>query len=264
MSKAKLHSRMPPSAAERTYNCPGWIKLAERIDAVDHSSDAATEGTLAHHAGFIGITQTPNLNYYVNHKLPPDEDYEGLDKKITQEMAEYVQGYVDYVINCTNAMRDTYGEALLVAHYEKRVHALDLHKDAHGTPDAVVGAQFNELHIIDLKYGVAPVSANHNMQLLTYAGYAIEEYGDFNKVCLHIYQPRIKRKNPVSRSNTNSRYVKKFLKKMIQKMNVADKGTKKYKAGSWCFFCPCRSNACPEHAKKQLDNAVEVFGEWIE
>lgn len=263
MGDPKLHSRMPPSASQRTYNCPGWVGLAERTDAQGFESEAAELGTLAHHLAHVCLTSPPNAFYYTRHKLPPDEDYEGLDLKVTEEMAEHVQGYVDYVVNCQNAIRKHYGEVLFENYIEKRVKALRLHKDAHGTPDAVVGALFNELHIIDFKYGVAPVQAKENFQLLTYAGYAIEQYGDFDKISLHIYQPRIGRKDPVSRWTTNSRYVKDFLKRMIKKMKYADTSPDDYKDGPWCFFCPCKQNACPIMAEKKTDKAVEIFGEFI-
>jgi hypothetical protein len=102
---------------------------------------------------------------------------------VTEEMADHVQLYVDYV---RNLMNETKG----VLAIEHRVHLKTLHPDLYGTCDAIVYEDFGTLHVIDFKYGAGiPVEVEGNEQVMYYALGALE-LGDFEKVVLHIVQPR--------------------------------------------------------------------------
>lgn len=258
-SERDFHSRMSPSAASRTMNCPGWVELYETHGGIDSSSEAAKQGTLAHHAGKVCLLTGKDASYFIKRPLPADEEHDGLAQKITREMAEHVQGYVDYVRSIAEAVASHHGPEITLVKVEKRVGALDFHPDAHGTADAIIGAYFNVLHVIDFKYGVSPVKAENNDQLLCYAAYALHTFGDFARVQLHIYQPRRERKTPYSTWVTDSRFLRHFLKRNVAAMRAADKGGAPLKAGTWCWFCPVRTTVCPIQDEKRMDYAEEFF-----
>lgn len=250
------HSRMSPSSAERIINCPGSVKLCEKY-GVDKTSKHAKQGTLAHHLAKVVLTSEPNAFYYTRHPLPPDEETEGLDVKVTEEMAQHVQDYVDYVVDIKNDMLTRFGKLLTLFAVEKRV-ASDLHSEAYGTSDNLTGAHFGPLHVVDFKYGVSPVNAAQNKQLMLYSSYAMRTYGDFDRVYLHIFQPRAKRKKKIDVWATTPRTVLSFEKYFVRVMKRAEKKGAPLKAGSWCFWCSAQPK-CPKHKKRRIDRAKEAF-----
>ena len=102
---------------------------------------------------------------------------------VDQEMADYVQQYVDYVKSIDGRHE-----------YEQQVHFSDWVPEGFGTADALV-LQDTTLYVIDLKYGKGvPVSAFENTQGILYALGAMADYEylhDIEKVVIVIVQPRM-------------------------------------------------------------------------
>lgn len=172
------HALLAPSASARWTRCPASAYWTARAPAGE-SSAHAKEGTWAH--------------LLAERLLNSEEGF------TDSEIAEIVKSgfdpesfklpvslYVDYVASLPgNRMIE---QALFVG-------AVTGEKGAVGTADAVVISDDGCLNICDLKFGKGVrVDADHNTQLIIYAGAFIEEFGwlyDFNRVVLHIIQPRL-------------------------------------------------------------------------
>ena len=83
----KVHATFSPSAAERWIACPGSVKLSENCPKT--TSKYAEEGTLAHAlAEQCLLTPDKNADDFVGKRID--------GQLITQEMAEFVQVYVEH------------------------------------------------------------------------------------------------------------------------------------------------------------------------
>ena len=122
----------------------------------------------------------------VKHKKDPHMKFE-----VTDEMAEYVQVYVDHVRSLT-------GNGSLFVENRVCFGALTGIGDAFGTSDTIILSEdYSELTIVDLKYGYRRVSAARNKQMFLYAIGALDFLSpliapaDVLRVKLVIVQPRI-------------------------------------------------------------------------
>lgn len=171
-----VHAKLSASGSARWLACPGSVEAERGLS--DKSSMAAAEGTAAHELGEICLVNGTNANDYLGQKLPENNEWE-----VTQEMADAVQIYVDFV-------RNLGGEQS----YEIRVDFSDWIPEGFGTSDAIaiVGTT---LHVCDLKYGKGVrVEAENNTQGLLYGLGAYSEYElthKIDKVVITIVQPRL-------------------------------------------------------------------------
>ena len=221
------HSPLGASAASRWMVCPGSVALT--LDMPNTSSDAAREGTIAHELAETCLRDGVDAN-----------TVDG----ISEEMAMYVQQYVDYV-------RQTAGKNRIFVEQE-----LDLSMiipEGMGTADAVVIAG-DELHIIDLKYGLNPVDAEENLQLQIYAIGALTKLQEkgihIDHVHCHIHQPRA---GGAKHWQTTPGDLKKFAKKVTRSadlcmsddapLNPDDKA---------CHFCKAKAT-CPALYEKSME-----------
>lgn len=183
MGAPSAHAKLrPPSGAEGWFNCTQWLPSGG-------TNSYAVEGSCAHWVGsevldghllgliicasdFIGQTYTEDT-----YKVTVD-----------QEMADYVQGYVDYVLDLVKSTGGT-----LMVEQKLPIGQVTLEDGAKGTSDIVILAG-DELIVCDLKYGAGvKVSPVENKQLALYWLGAYDEFnlaGDFTKGRLVIYQPR--------------------------------------------------------------------------
>jgi hypothetical protein len=175
------HALLSPSSAHRWIRCPGSVALEK--DLPNTSSEFADEGTDAHELAAMVLTDRAHQAFA----------YEGrvLSKGFTatKEMCEYVQKYVDTVLEyCGESNTLLVEQRLPISHVTGE-------EGAAGTSDAVIlTADGEELQVHDLKYGMGvEVDAEENEQLMLYALGALEEFGmlgDFKRVRMVIHQPR--------------------------------------------------------------------------
>ena len=172
------HAKLSASGSHRWLACPASV-LAEQ-GLPESTSKFAHEGTAAHELAETVLKAGGDCTPWIGTTLPETE------WTVDQEMADYVQEYVDFVRH--HAQGDT------VAAYEMRVYFDDWVPSGFGTCDALI-IDGDTMHVIDLKYGkgiaVSPVENSQGML------YALGAYADMSRlttirrVMITIVQPRI-------------------------------------------------------------------------
>lgn len=178
------HARLSPSGAKRWMACPGSVAL--EANAPNESNPFAREGTCAHLVAAECLTRGHDAAAFIGREV----EVEGELIEVTEEMAGYVQQYVDVVRQYAD------GHELMV---EQRVPIGHLtgEQGAEGTSDAIiVTADGEELIVIDLKFGRGVlVTAEENEQAQIYALGALEVVGllghEPKRVRVVIHQPRV-------------------------------------------------------------------------
>lgn len=172
------HAKLSASGSHRWLACPASVQAERGI--ADKSSPHAFEGTVAHELAEVCLKAKCEASEWVGKVLPETS------AEITQEMADYVQEYLNFVTYHDH--RDAY------LGIEVRVDFSDWVPEGFGTCDAII-LHGNLLHVIDLKYGKGvPVSPVQNSQGLLYALGAYAEFrdiADIQRVRITIAQPRL-------------------------------------------------------------------------
>ena len=225
------HAVCSASSSHRWLACPPSARLEQKYP--DTTSTSANEGTFAHAWAELSLRrflkQMPETEYVEKRKEL------SADKFFSNELVEYVDEYVDTVVEKYNEarVRDK-GAALLL---EQHVDFSCWVSQGFGRSDAVILAD-GLMEVIDLKYGRnVRVSAEDNPQLRLYALGAYNELSvlyDVDTVVMTIVQPR----NGGESSETLT--VETLLKwgeaiKPIAKLAYEGKG--EFHAGEHCRFC---------------------------
>lgn len=181
----KAHATLGASTASRWMTCPGSVRLSEGIP--NTSSEFAREGTTAHALAELAFRRHTDPHSFVGTTV------EGIE--VTEEMADYVGVYVDYVdaewAKCEEE------DSLAVCEQKFNLAALNPPSPMFGTADYVIyDAGTNTLHVIDLKYGQGVVvEAVGNKQLRYYAlgAFLSPSFAglDIDSVQMTIVQPRV-------------------------------------------------------------------------
>ena len=254
------HAKLAPSASSRWMNCPGSIKLSEKVPEPP-SSSFADEGTAAH-AVCEGLL-TEGL-------LPKEVEVNGKAWEVNEDMEEHCLAYDSFVLK--NKPKNA---ALFV---EEKFNLSWLYPGVFGSNDACVyDPDKKHLHIIDFKYGMGiKVSPEWNSQLMIYALGAVEHLWKLKakvskkelvvrdiitNLTLTIFQPRIDaEEDGGARSWDISTEDLFFWGHNV--FRPAAKATENENAtlavGDHCRFCPALA-VCPEQAKNALTVAKTDF-----
>lgn len=250
MQEIKTHSKLSASGTHRWFECPGSVALCS-IAPPKPDSVYSAEGTNAHSLMEYVLMHPPaNTNYYIG-----KEKEHGLNFKVTNEMAEHVQEFVDKVRFLFHSLE---GAEL---HVEKKFHLKHIHPDLFGTADVVIVQPFGEIHVVDFKYGAGvPVEVAENTQLLYYGTGAVHGE-DYSKVTLHIHQPRADHKDGTWRSwTTTPQYMTEFAKTLKQKALITQKKDAALNPGEHCRWCNAAA-ICPKLHTKAVQVAQTDFAE---
>lgn len=252
------HAVLSPSGAARWIACPASVPRTAHLPST--SSKYADEGTAAHFLAAMCLSCSTRPEQYEGLTIclwrrddETGEDFEeNLDHtevKVTARfyvdmtMIEEVSKYVDYVNEVVSSTGgDLYVEQTLP------LEALTGEAAATGTSDAVIVTQ-DELHIIDLKYGMGEaVGVDENPQLMLYLLAAYERFRyltTFTSFRTTIHQPRLN-------STSERQYTMADLIAWREKVKDAAEVTRQpdppanpgEKQCRWCKL----SGACPEQA----------------
>lgn len=221
------HAIFSPSAASRWLRCPSsallTIHAKEQGLVTDEPSPAAEEGTHAH--------------AMVERALSEGLDMKDMMRFPHPELLE-LQLFLDWV-------RSQPGELQV----EQRIEIVE--PECFGTADVVI-LEGDHLTVADLKFGLTPVEAANNMQLMTYAaGIMANQAPYIRDVTLVIYQPRRSDgKDAFQRWDTTGEYVMQHYQRVSRVVDwyrdiLSGKGKVHVYSGGHCTYCPVKNNLCP-------------------
>ncbi|HFD0837291.1 TPA: DUF2800 domain-containing protein [Enterococcus faecium] len=227
------HAILSASGAHRWMNCTPSARLELEFD--DNSGEAAAEGTAAHALSEHKLRKALKMR-----SKKPVSPYD------SDEMDNYTDGYVEYVLEVIEQAKQTCSDPLILI--EQRLDFSKYVPDGFGTGDCVIIAD-GTLYIIDFKYGQGVlVSAEDNPQMKLYALGALGLFDgiyDIEMVSMTIYQPR--REN-ISTSTVSKESLYRWAEEVLKpKAELAFAGDGNYCPGEWCQFCraavKCRARA---------------------
>ena len=241
------HAFLSASSSSKWLNCP----VSATLEATFPNTDTVytREGTQAHSVCEMKLEKWKAKG---RKKIDcPDA-----------EMDEATTDYKDYVVSVYNGHH--HPELLI----EARLDYSRWVPKGFGTGDALIVSDTG-LDVIDFKYGKGvPVDAEDNSQLKLYAAGAIDLLGsfyDFERVTLHIFQPRIQ--NIVSWETTKTAILEWMENTVVPAAQKAMTGEGEACAGTHCRFCKARSTckeraaqmtAVAEYRKKYLLSTAEL------
>ena len=171
------HAKLSASGSHRWLACPASVEAERGI--ADKSSPHAFEGTVAHELAEVALKTGADADEWIGKVMPETH------AEITQEMAEHVQEYINYVRY--HIPPNAY------AAYEVRVDFSDWVPEGFGTCDALI-ISGSTMHVIDLKYGqgiqVSPVDNTQGMLYALGAYAQCAGIADIQKIIITIVQPR--------------------------------------------------------------------------
>lgn len=233
----RAHAYLSCSSSERWLNCTVAPSLEAKFS--DEGSSFASEGTEAHELG--------------ESALITKKDTQHVAGKYPAEMREYIQQYVDYVLDLAHG-----ADHLIV---EERLDISAWVPECFGTSDAIV-IDNDTIHVIDLKYGKGiKVFPEHNTQLMLYALGTFDAfdaiYGPITNIVTHIVQPRLDHVASWSISAEDLLAWGESIKPIAQ-MAFSGEGTAK--PGDHCHFCKAR-HTCRARFDANLNLAKVEFGD---
>lgn len=260
----RAHALLSASGASRWIACTKSARIEEAIrnekaskGIKETESEFAKEGTAAHELSEILLAHelghtTKAVKTRALNKFQKDQA-----QYYSEEMLEYVQGYVDFVMEEVNTARAESGD--IEALIEQRLDFSEWVPGGFGTGDMLVLAQ-GALRIIDLKYGKGiPVSAVENKQMMIYALGAIAAHDwlyEIKEVHMTIVQPRL---DSISTYTLTKEELLEWAEKELRPAALlADKGEGSYKAGEHCRFCEAKGQ-CKARAEQMLEATKQDF-----
>lgn len=252
----RAHAYLSASGSKRWLTCPPSAKLEQQFP--DSTSEFALEGTAAHELSelflqkYVGQINKAAFTRKLNKFKKENEFY-------SQEMEDYVQVYVDFVIERINAAQAISPDAVILL--EQRLDFSAWVPRGFGTGDVVLIAD-GVMEIIDLKYGKGvPVSAEENSQMRLYALGGLNQFGmlyDIETVYMTIVQPRL---DSISTDAIEADALLDWADNTVKPLaEMAIAGAGEYEAGDHCRFCKARFT-CRKRAEANLEMAKYEFQE---
>ncbi len=223
--------------------CSGSVALCETVP--DRQGAAAKEGEQGHEVleEMLGILTDPRGGDIFAVQAPNDIMWDHASKA-----ASFIR----------NLWQKTPHSEVLI---ETRIYLDFIHPEMFGTFDSSVIEHFGTLNVFDYKYGTWPVSPKKNLQMIFYGIGLAHLYGwNFKHVRLWIIQPRTKNYDgPVYWDVPILELKNKWVPLYEAGVERVEKYPKRYKEGSWCFFCNAKG-ICPLKKESKDQKAALVFG----
>lgn len=194
------HAKFSPSKMERIIVCPGSMVLEAGI--AEKPSKYAAEGSVAHElAQLVLQARLDDKTDYPSHANPKNYigrvfEQDGFTFTVDEDMARYVQDYVDAIEQITGPLAGRHDDVLVEQRVYHHRYAGCAKEDGFGTSDLIfLDYAAKTIRIRDLKYGMGVrVYAEDNAQGLTYALAVYDHYSmveDWEAVEISIHQPRL-------------------------------------------------------------------------
>ncbi len=226
------HSILSPSSAYRWSRCTA-SKLLEMQYADELKDDIgnihSNTGTIAHLLAETALR------------------FDARCEDILADMAENIQGYVDYVKD----LKGKYG-------WMKLEQKVEYYEGYFGTADAIIFDR-GELHVVDLKYGRGVVKAEGNLQMLIYAYGVLRNRDDVDSVTMHIYAPRGK----TSSWTVTPQYIRDAFNMVVKPaIEKIERGEMEFfNEPDVCRWCPVWG-ICPEKKVEKDEEAQRIIDEF--
>lgn len=247
---SKAHSSFGASGAHRWLVCPASVPLQAGLP--DTANVHSAEGTAAHELGEMALRSGKDCGTYLGMTLHAD----GFEFEVTDEMAENVQIYVDYV--------RSFGDAAVVM-VERKFDLAKIRPPApmFGTADAVIYVPDQRLLVVvDLKYGRGKVvDVRDNPQLKYYGlGAMLDLPKDWaiDTVRLVVVQPRAGG-DAVRPWDTTPDVLLDYAMDVIEAARRALEDQPEAVPGDHCGWCRA-AGTCPGLRAQALAVAQDEFG----
>lgn len=260
MSSPTVHSEHGASSAYRWTQCPGSVSMCRGIP--NKSSIYALEGTAAHTLGEWCLEQQKDAEDFLGDFIEVDSNGVQAKFEVTEEMAEAVQVYVDFVRKTLQP-----GDVLLLEQKIK-LDKLDPPAPMFGTSDCnIYRPSEKTLFVFDYKHGAGvPVEVKGNKQLKYYALgslLALAEHLQCEKVVYGIIQPRAPHPDgPIRTDETSVGDLLDFAGDLVEAVEETLKPNAPLKAGSHCKFCSAAA-VCPAKRDQAFSLAQMDFEDFV-
>lgn len=244
------HAKLSASASDRWMRCAGSIQMCEDIE--DTSSSYAMEGTAAHTLAEQCLRKGYDADQLIGETIRVYDDAEKkyVDYEATEEMAGYVQEYLDYV-RCRSGLLQI----------EQRVDysPWTSNSSGFGTADAVL-LDDGVVRVIDLKYGEnVACDVNKTYQLMLYGLGVINDFGslyDIKQLELSIVQPRM---DSITERTITYEDLLAWSERVIDAAKATEEENPPLVPGEvQCRFCLAKS-ICPALAAHKLEAICDGF-----
>ena len=259
----KPHAVRAASSMHRWSRCPGSINLITKLTEdglIDpaRGSVYSIEGTGAHELGERCLRTNTHADNYIGQFV----NTEAVPVEVTDEMAEAVQVYIDYVRSISTEKGDT------LYFIEQTFDLAKFYPGLFGTADCVAyHLPSGTLHVIDYKHGAGvPIEANNNPQLRYYALGALVKLQDMElphpmpkQVAMVIVQPRaLHAQGPIRSEVIPSAQLLMWIDDLITAAKATEPQSAPLVAGEQCRFCPAAPR-CPQLYDNNLAAAQVAF-----
>jgi len=251
--KERTHSVLPPSAAHRWSVCTPSARVEEQLP--DNTSEAASEGTLAHE-----ICEVKLRGYFNTPEMTPKKKTTALNRLRKNELYKpEMEGHTDtYLETCINLALEM--DTPPIVKIEEKVDLSEWVPEGFGTIDCLMIGN-DTLVIADFKYGKGvKVDADYNPQLSLYALGAYKAYSliyNITRIKLVIIQPRL---DHIDTWNTTVENLLEWGEYIRDKAKLAYNGEGAFAPGEeQCRFCRARAT-CKARADFNLQLA---FGDPV-
>jgi len=239
------HAKLSPSASGRWMTCPGSATLvleAEELLGPEKQSPYAAAGSAAHALAEQCLILEAPPEAFFGQVIYTDDN--GLGYTVDEDMAEKVQGYLDYAATCEG---DIY--------IEKQVTLAPHIPDVWGTADLIV-CRPGYLEIVDLKTGQGhAVHAENNSQLLIYLLGAFAMFDpvyEFKTFKVTVSQPPLNHRDSWE---LDKKTLIQFARELEESVLLIDAAPNQYNPSEEaCRWCRARS-ICPA-LRQQVDQAA--------